>query len=530
MLKAFVRSDRGFALVLTLLFLPVFVGIGLLVIDIGRGNNAQGDHQTAADALALAGARELDGLDGSRARAMQAMEEISNNVSFLGLNGSDINIDLSYTAGTNGSYTVIFLSEIPPSDDTPIDQGWVDDYVATTDADANYVYVFSRDRDLSTFFFNPLTRAKENVPVGATAVATLKTATCDLAPMYMCNIFPTFEELETNYETGQLHGRLQRLRSNPSQTTEPGNVGFLRTGDPNAEYDFIDNDIRKPKGGTKNLMAALAGGNYFRCVVPGETVYTQPGASPKALEALNTRFGAYIKGGGQVSDFAENGIYPPARNVRKGWEPDNNSDCGVEPKFTGSAAAIGSKKTAAYAQNPVFSENSEPVTVGASSVLWNLNDPVTITTDGITVTYAPYWETVHGSDMGATQMSDIASFGTFPSRYDVYRYELSDTDMLEEASPGGEVATPGACYTGTPKTNPLVDRRTMLMAVIDCDSQNVNGMSPVEVEGYAKVFIANPAGLDSGNVGTINVEIYDVLRTSDEGNDRFLRNEAMLVR
>lgn len=80
-MKRFVRSEDGFVYVMVLLFLPVLLGVALLVIDIGRGNNAHSDLYAAADAVALAGARELDGGDDAIDRAKAAMAEISNTVS-----------------------------------------------------------------------------------------------------------------------------------------------------------------------------------------------------------------------------------------------------------------------------------------------------------------------------------------------------------------------------------------------------------------------------------------------------------------
>ena len=84
-MKRILWDDRGYALVLTLLFMPVFIGLSLIIIDLGRGNNAHSDLQAAADALALAAAGELDGGPDSITRAKEAMAEVRNSVSFLSL-------------------------------------------------------------------------------------------------------------------------------------------------------------------------------------------------------------------------------------------------------------------------------------------------------------------------------------------------------------------------------------------------------------------------------------------------------------
>lgn len=98
----FFRNEGGYALALTLIMLPAFMGLALLIIDVGRGNNAHSDQAAAVDALALAGARELDGGVDAIMRAKAAMEKVSNSVSFLAMAGDDVHIDLAYSAGTGG--------------------------------------------------------------------------------------------------------------------------------------------------------------------------------------------------------------------------------------------------------------------------------------------------------------------------------------------------------------------------------------------------------------------------------------------
>lgn len=161
-MRNFFGSERGYVLILTLIFMPVFIGIGLLVIDIGRGNNAQQDHQAAADALALAGARELDGRSDSMTRAKAAMTQISNTVSFLTVNPSTSTQTLSYTTDSTTPFNVIFLRAIPTKtnadpasmvdDDKPIDLAFAQANVANTGEEAEYVYVFSRTDSLRSFF------------------------------------------------------------------------------------------------------------------------------------------------------------------------------------------------------------------------------------------------------------------------------------------------------------------------------------------------------------------------------------------
>ena len=54
-----IRSDRGQATVLTVIFLVVLIGMGALVLDLGSWFREQRDTQSDADAAALAAAQEL---------------------------------------------------------------------------------------------------------------------------------------------------------------------------------------------------------------------------------------------------------------------------------------------------------------------------------------------------------------------------------------------------------------------------------------------------------------------------------------
>ncbi|MDX5412363.1 MAG: pilus assembly protein TadG-related protein, partial [Rhodobacterales bacterium] len=215
----FLKSDSGYALVLTLLFMPVFIGMSLLVIDISRGNNAHSDLQAAADALALAGARELDGGVDSIDRAIDAMSNVSNTVSFLGRTDEAAATALTFSDADRGSFTVVFLSDLPADDDTPLTQAFMTANAVTNEegaeqGDARFVYVRAQSRDLSPFFglfFEGVTQVTD-VPVAAEAVATYRSAACNVTPLFICNPFEGGNlDLGTAFEQGDLHGRLIRL-------------------------------------------------------------------------------------------------------------------------------------------------------------------------------------------------------------------------------------------------------------------------------------------------------------------------------
>src|SRR5881396_3894914 len=71
------RDERGAVLIYVSLALTVFMGFTALVIDGGRLFTLDTEMQSAADALALAGAAELDGNSDAITRADKAMGKAS---------------------------------------------------------------------------------------------------------------------------------------------------------------------------------------------------------------------------------------------------------------------------------------------------------------------------------------------------------------------------------------------------------------------------------------------------------------------
>ncbi len=73
----FCADLRGIMLPYVALILPAVLGFSLLAVDAARYSSLQTQMQAAADALALAGARELDKETGAQARAISAMANTS---------------------------------------------------------------------------------------------------------------------------------------------------------------------------------------------------------------------------------------------------------------------------------------------------------------------------------------------------------------------------------------------------------------------------------------------------------------------
>ncbi|MFP1645449.1 TadE/TadG family type IV pilus assembly protein [Pontitalea aquivivens] len=530
MMRRFFRNERGYALALTLIMLPAFMGLALLIIDVGRGNNAHSDHAAAADALALAGARELDGGVDAIVRAKAAMEEITNSVSFLGIVGDDVHIDLAYSADTGGDFRVEFLTAIPVSDDDPLDPNT---FIApenhdTGGANARYVYVYSESRPLHSFFvralvsFVPwLANEEKDVPVGASAVATYRTAACDVTPLFICNPFekePEGADLQSAFARGDLHARLIKLHPPGNSTAKPGNFGFLQVRGANDDSSASANTIRN----------VFAGGHNPSCY-DNSTVTTKPGAAVSISQGLNVRFDIYD---GPFNSRKDE--FRSAANVRKGYF--GNSDCNTS--LTSDPAFLPFK---AFPDNSIMAPPGQGVPGAAiGSGDWPI---------------AEYWEKNHAQatpltterpELTREEREEMSSFKNvmhsdgkvLPSRYDVYRYEIEQDMIADRSVP---VGANGRRESGFPQcsnpdpadlpTDPLDDPRVMFAAIVDCLAHGGNGVTQFPVNSFASIFMVNPMQKQGTGDGTIDVEIIDITGNGGNGTlDAFVRDEAVLVR
>ncbi|AWB49515.1 hypothetical protein HYN69_14305 [Gemmobacter aquarius] len=509
-MKHFLRSETGYAFLLTLIFLPVFMGVSLLVIDVGRAHNAQQDLQAAADALALAGAAELDGQPASRARAKTAMAKLSgaasNSVSFLGLPPNAGAVTLPYTVDSTAPFQVTFLKTIPLSDDDVIGGKYLTDNVAKSDFEARFVHVFARSNNLASFFFSPATRKRSELLIGATAVATQSRSTCDLTPMFMCSPFsgqknPSAKDrLLTAFAAGDLHGQMFKLQTNPSGSLVSGNIGYL---------DTIGRS-------TDAVSRGLAGEPYPQCIELTDQVIPKTGAVASAWDGFNVRFDITSKGG--PTSFAANTAFPAAKNVRKGWPV---GQCELTGSFKGRQD---------FTQFPRFSDNRGPaIDAVRNSGTWNLTQAVTIPNskkNAPSYIFPAYWPTLYPTT--PLIEANVTSYaGKQPSRYDIYMYEQK-MGLVSTASAGNETGLP-SCITKKTDTS-WEDRRTMLIAIVDCDG-STNGNAPLTVDAYAKVFLVNPVtgALDTGS-DTLDIEIVDLSERSNGSIRNFIRDDIVLVR
>ena len=540
--RLFLLAEEGFVLLLTLVMLPAFLSLALLLVDVARIGNAQADLQAVADATALAGARELDRSPNSIANARLAMAEVTNSVSMLTPGGDDEHQWLTYANAPGNAIRAVFLDAIPDDDMTPIDQAWMSAHgVADADApDAVYVYVYVQSRDFDPLFHfmtggGGLAEA-EDVPVTASAVAKSVSAACNVTPIYICNPFEFGgvdgePDLQQAYRDGLLHGRLIKLHPPGSDVGSPGNFGFLQVKDEDG------NDA----SGANAISHAISSNRNPTCY-DSSRVTTKPGASNGIRFAFNVRMDIY---GGQYSNWnntAPNSFpIASAVNVRKGYRqvpPNGNSP--INPCNTVESTDPVADGLMGFPDDTIMSPPNQGI-AGAffGNGDWDLEQYVRLN-----------YGTTHAATILTGMRAATSFLGREPSRYDVYLYELNNPHPSNTATNAPRLyqyvntTDPthgnenGAAACGPTKTHPIPsssdpDRRIIFAAIIDCESQSSQGggINNYAVNSFASVFLTRPMGVDGTTDGTIDIEITDITGSGAGGTlEDFVREESVLVR
>lgn len=541
-------DEQGYALAMTLVALPLVLALSAFVIDGSRVANLHTDLQNAVDAMALAGARELDGDDDAIQRAQAAIAAMNSNQAWFGDNGtaqgmgSKVNITYTSDDGASSDVTVSFLGAIPASDDTPIGSGacaatssnGTDCQVlgvseATRSNNALYVQVVATPRAIRAIFQVPGI-GNDTVSITAEAVATYSAVVCDVTPIFICNPFENYQgnslangsTFAQNFGQGNLYGRQLNLSFGKNGQVGPGNFGFLRVN-----------------GNGANALAQALATSSPSCYRKSG-LDTKPGANVGPVtDGINTRFGFYPNG----SSFPpSNQAYAPDVNVRVGQsQGSSNGNGNGNGKGNGNGGGNSGPSCTDYDPEDnsssyealAFPEGNTEIDIGGGTISgssdWDIET---------------YWDISHGGHSSAPNTSGYSApslpvsipknfpnlpNGTGPSRYDVYNYEI-DNNLVGDASPNGETGI-AQCQAGS--VTPEADRRIIFSAIVNCkeNEDELNGAATnIPAEGFARMFLTRPA-IAQGNDRTIAMEIVDITGTYGLGTlSDFFREEAALVR
>lgn len=485
-IRAFWNDQRGVAMILVAIMIPVLIGFSLLAIDMSRVNSLQNDLQKGIDAMALAAAAELDGNSDAITRANRAVTNLVANRTVFSTSG-DHQIALA-------DVTVTYLTGIPASDDITLTAAGVDSNAknwASTDPKAvkftevtvNASGATDGAGAFATIFPASLIGSTDRMDVRPQAVAGFTNALCQFTPMFICNPYASIGALQTALSgTTKPMIWLKEQQGGASAQYGPGNYGFLSSpeGDKN----------------TAAMTEMFAVTNPPACY-DQSGVTTRPGNIPPVDAGINTRFDIYNNGGPYKTDPT---INPPAPNVRKGMVVSNagKNNCSYSAPNSGQA-----KNYMALPRDNCFTSGTCTQAGALGDGTWD---------------FSGYWTVNHGN---ASTSGVVAACGASPSRYCVYKYEINNPTLKS-----GQEATAPQCNT----TTQSADRRLLYVAIIDCVANAVQGGGQtLPVQAFGSVFITEPAG------GAPNADIYgemqDISTVVGQGTlTKLQRNEAQLYR
>lgn len=499
-IRAFWNDQRGIAMILVAIMLPVLVGFAVLAIDGSRASGLHNDLQKGVDALALATAAELDGKSDSIVRANRAAANLLNDQKTKFSTAGDHTLTLS-------DVTITYLTGIPASDNTRLGADGVDANGAhweSTDPTAVTFSVVTVNASgltdgagaFATIFPAAFVGASDTMDIRPQAVAGFVQSICETVPIFMCNPFETTvpatsKTIQQAFAAGLTYSREYRILkvdSNPG----PGNFGL------------IDNNLAS----LRDAMAMGTAGTCYR----RDALTTKTGVTLGQVNAgLNVRFDIYSS---SLKSHDNDWKYRPASNVRKGV--DKTSNCNkYTPNTDGTAMALPPG-------------NSFDSTTGMTNSTWDRTN---------------YWLINHGAAYPSVPSTTNPTGAAVPaSRYDVYKYEISHGLVGDKSkAPTKETGVP-ACFKGTtPTADP--DRRLLNMAIVNCiaNQAKINGHIQLKPDGYASVFINSPIQKQdnskndedtSAGEKPISLEIVDVDGGFANNTlvDKAFRNEAQLYR
>src|SRR6516225_4736666 len=294
--RAFWNDTSGVILPYVTVMLVVIVGLSVLALDGARLMSLQTQLQNGADALALAGAAELDRLPDAETRARTAIQRLLTN-------------STSFGSGTNRTIAISkvqFYSRLPTSDASPMSAGTL----ATRPANARFVSVTVRPVTLPTILPAAFFGGANTITTFASAVAGFDQVVCGVTPIYVCN---PYETAGMTYD--QATEALQHAAANP---TDQGRLIRLRQYDGNAAYAAANYGfLSSPTLGSDDmsLIDSIAVFRPAACFLQ-RGVNFRPGLVRFVHEGFNVRFDIYE---GAMSEKYNDSNYSPAQNVRKGY-------------------------------------------------------------------------------------------------------------------------------------------------------------------------------------------------------------------
>lgn len=505
------RDTKGAVAPTVALSLFGLIAAGGLAFDYARLASLDTELQNAADQAALAAATQLDRQAGSTARAVAAAQSLLVNQTRFGNDGGGLTIltGQSYNdASGNSVARVTFYSTKADA------EAGTNGYAAATanDSLARFVKVDVSGRE-AVYALTPIVGALRSGTVNASAVAGVGSSICKIPPLMMCN--PQEVNSTSTFNAAAYKGIGIRLveGGGGGAAWTAGNFGYLQTG---------------MGPGASVLEYALGANNPPGNCLAVDGVTTKPGENTSVTDAINTRFDIYENG---LTNDCTTGTCSPSTNVRKDVvRPAGSTNFGLNGNDAWEAPErpyLPTSATAAYSspyptamghprdQCHAVSSDGECANSRIGDGAWdrNLYFYVNHRASGV------YTPAVAGTpDNGWMSIPSLKAFaeangyttsGLNPTianitRYDVYRWEIAH-DALQDTleAYADHTDSKGTTFNNyaRPQSSPGLaagpnqrDRRMISMAVVNCQSQNVQGQAKdVTVVKWVDLFIVEPS-------------------------------------
>jgi hypothetical protein len=537
------KDEDGIVLIWATILMVAIMALAGLALEASRFRSLKTQMQAGADAIAVSGARELDGSSGAIGRACNAINNmISNTPEGMGTQSA-------ISAATITFYSSLYADTTPTTGAasemgnvvyTAAGGGACNPIQSTPSTTAKYVGVTVSPASITPF-----------VPIGYTslsadafAVAGYDFAVCNMPPVFICNPYEqagdTNETANNRWMTtvnlATSKRQMMKLSVNGGSGYGPGHFGFLVPPDNCNGANCLKNWI-----GTRHPNAC-----YRR-----KTVDLNTGQMQSVFDYFNVRFDMYSGGISKTPDYA------PALNVRKGYLPQGNA-CNqtpvgaatlIIPQFTATAttannsvnvsnvtpqstlvAGVAISGPGIAAGTTISSFTSNSITLSQKATAAGTNVTLTVGGTGqqaaglprdINMIYNPslqvgdgqwdcldYWKIAHGTATAApTGCGNGTTTATLISRADVYSIENAGTyaDRSGPAAPTDPNGETGAAICNPPGYADDTgggDRRTIYAAIVNCmaNASMITGgqtADNIPVAGFGKFFMTEPA--DSTN-------------------------------
>ncbi len=522
-LRSLWRDRRGAVAIYVAISMPMLLGIGALSIDLGRLMSVNTELQSAADAAAMAGARELDQFPGSRDRARAVAAGAVANLQTFATGGADVTIDTTNCANPPVAPCIRFLKKLPASDNDPIK---ISDR-ATTDKEARFIEVHVASRTVTNGLIR-LVGGPAVASTSATAVAGHQDMVCDIPLMYMCNPSEPAgnTDLELPVDFALRDGKQMELfHQGGGGKLSPGDFGLVCPVGTEGNNDCGGDAVKEAIASTSGQCARL--------------VTTKTGNTlSQARTGVNARFDFWTS---QAKDSSNNpwrdqDRFQPAANVTQGGEFKINNATRCEYDPLPATQAVGLPRDQCHVDDDCEVNGAIAGNERVGDGTWD---------------YREYFRINHGCDQNTNPNCKPADWDGItgaaswpPIRYEVYRYEL---ERLPEqiVMPGQTIYDAGGnpvdttaenghsqCFQGTPPDIPgynyypakqrdatlLGDRRIFPFAVLNCNAldaagYDTNGKFTYKTDNLAYVFLTEPMSDPSGS------ELYgEILAPVDEAD------------